>query len=245
MAILRTALVGGCAAALLTLSTAATGAAYSTVATGASAPAGSPTALESSPAQLARANTSVRFLNFDSTRGYGSVVTIRGQVVVPGQGSIKNARVKLFRQIDGTKRWQYLQVTRTGSSKYPRFTFTARAVANAQYRAKFVGNANYQPARAGTPVSVYRLFHAALEDGTGRFHGRVTPDYGSRRIDLHKRSCATCGWHRVRSAQTGGKGGFSFTVGAPQKGRWFWRVSTPASTRYIHSHSGVFTTRLR
>lgn len=235
MAFVRFVLVGVCAVALLGAQQTATA-------------AGSVGAASLQAAAASRHDTSIRFLTFDHVRGYGSDTAIRGQVAATvggSQGAVPGARVKLFRKIDGTAQWHYLRATRTTTSDYPRFTFTVRAVANAHYRAKFVGSSSYQPSRASTSVSVYRHFHATLEDGTGRFHGRVTPDYASRRVALQKRSCGKCSWHRVRSAQTGSRGGFSLTVGAPRGGRWFWRVSTPATTKYIHSYSGVFTTRLR
>lgn len=232
MNLLRSLLVGVCAAALLNVPTAAT--------------ANSPSALvprTSEPA--APYDTSIRFLNFDHVRGYLSDTTIRGQVAATvngSQGAVRGVKVKLYRKINGTRQWTFLQTRYTTQSAYPSFTFVANSVASAKYQVRYAGNSNLQPSRARTTVLVYRHFHASLEDGTGSFHGRVSPDYGSRRINLQKRSCAACGWHRVRSAQTGDRGGYSFTVGAPRNGRWFWRVSTPAGTKYIHSYSGVFTT---
>ncbi len=233
MTFVRSVLVGLCAAALLGVPTAAT--------------ATSPSALEPrTSVASSRYDTSIRFLNFDSVRGYLSDTTIRGQVAAAvnnSQGAVRGVRVKLYRKINGTTQWNYLQTRSTTQSDYPSFTFVAKSVANARYQVRYAGNTNLQPSRARTTVLVYRHFHASLEDGTGRFHGRVSPDYGSRRVNLQKRSCAACGWHRVQSSQTGDRGGYSFTVGAPRNGRSFWRVSTPASTKYIRSSSGVFTTR--
>lgn len=232
MTLVRSVLVGLFAAALLGVPNAAT--------------ATSPSGVEPHVSVASsRYDTSIRFLNFDSVRGYLSDTTIRGQVAATvngSQGAVKGVRVKLYRKINGTTQWNYLQTKYTNQSDYPSFTFVAKSVANAKYQVRYAGNSNLQPSRARTTVLVYRHFHASLEDGTGRFHGRVSPDYGSRRIDVQKRSCAACGWHRVQTTQTGDRGGYSFTVGAPRNGRWFWRVSTPASTKYIRSYSGVFTT---
>ncbi len=232
MKLLRSTLVGVSAAALLGVPAPTT--------------AASPTAQAPSTSEAAsRYDTSVRFFRFDHIRGYGSNTTIRGQVAatVNGQqGAVRGVRVKLFRKINGTRQWNYLQTRYTTKSDYPSFTFVASSVANAKYQVRYRGNRNLQPSHARTTVFVHRHFHAQLEDGTGRFHGRVTPDYGHQRVNLHKRSCATCGWDQVRSTKAGGKGGWSFTVGAPRNGRWFWRVTTPASTKYIRSYSGVFMT---
>ena len=201
-----------------------------------------------SVAASAARDTTVRFLRFDHVRGYGSAAAVRGQVATTVNGqprALTGVRVKLYRKVNGTTRWQYLKATRTSTSDTPRFRFRVRAVANAQYRATFSGNAKYRPSRAATKLFVFRHFDANLEDGSGRFHGRVTPDYSHRRVHLQKRSCARCGWHGVKSEKTGRRGHYSFKVGAPRHGRWFWRVSTAATTKYIRSYSGVFTTRLR
>ncbi len=232
MKLLRSTLVGICAAALLGVPAPTTAA---------SPPALAPTASE----VASRYDTPVRFFRFDHIRGYGSNTTIRGQVAatVNGQqGAVRGVRVKLFRKINGTSQWNYLQTSYTTKSDYPSFTFVANSVANATYQVRYRGNRNLQPSRARTTVFVHRHFDAQLEDDTGRFHGRVTPDYGHQRVSLLRRSCATCGWDHVRSTKAGAKGGWSFTVGAPRNGRWFWRVTTPASTKYIRSYSGVFTT---
>lgn len=234
MKLLRSTLVGICAAALLTVPAPTTAASPAALA---------PTAMETA----SRYDTSIRFLSFDHVRGYGSNTTIRGQVAatVNGQqGAVRGVRVKLFRKINGTTRWNYLQTRYTTQSDFPSFTFVANSVANAKYQVRYLGNANLQRSRARTTVFVHRRFHAQLEDGTGRFHGRVTPDYAHRSVQLQKRSCASCDWNQVRRTRTGDRGGWSFTVGAPRNGRWFWRVTTPATTKYIRSYSGVFMTRL-
>lgn len=193
----------------------------------------------------ARYDTSVRFLDFDHTRVYGRPTTIRGQIVVPALGgAVKGLRVKLYRQFDGSSRWTYLATKFTSQETYPKFGFRVVARANADYRVVYAGSNKLQPSRSATGLSVYRHFDAKIDDGTGRFHGRITPDYAHRIVSLDRRACATCGWHRIRSHQTGSRGTFSFIVNAPGQGRYFWRTSTPASIRFVRSYSAVFTTQL-
>ncbi len=192
-----------------------------------------------------RYNTSIRFLNFDHTRGYGTSFHIRGQVVVPALGgAVRGVRVTLYRKLNGSSHWARLTTRRTSQQARPKFRFTTAARANADYRVAYRGSNKLQPSRDATAVSVNRHFEAKLEDGTGRFHGRVSPRYAHRIVSLDRRTCATCGWHRVRSQHAGRHGSFSFTVNAPRKGTYYWRTSTAASTRFIRSHSAVFTTRL-
>lgn len=232
---LRALLVSGCIVALLT----------------AAGPAGAVEPAVSEPHTAASAttryDTSVRFLAFDSIRRYGTRTKIRGQVVATtatGTGAVPGVRVKVFRRLAGTSSWIRLGTSVTTDSTYPHFRFTAASLGNARYRVRFAGNSRLKPARNSTPVRVYRSITARIEDGSGRFHGRVAPRYAHRWVRLEKRSCGTCGWHRVRSARAGSRGSYSFVVGAPRSGKWYFRVSTAATTRFIRSYSGVFTTRL-
>jgi hypothetical protein len=210
--------------------------------------AGAKVTTQVAPAAAAsRYNTWVRFLRFDHTRPWSRQVHIKGQIAawVDGEkGALRGVRVRLLRQLDGRKRWVELARTTTSRTDRPKFRFDVRAKANADYRVVFRGNERFQPTRGKTHVSVHRIFNARLRDGTGRFRGRVQPNYGNRVIYLEKRSCASCGWHKVRSNKTGDRGYWRFKVGAPSSGRWWWRVSVPGSTLYIRSISGVFTTEL-
>ncbi len=227
----RTVVVGAAATSLLWLPLAAS--------------ASPPEPSSATSLTAARYDTSVRFLDFDHTRVYGRSTTIRGQVVVPALGgAVRGLRVKLYRHFDGSSRWTYLATKFTSQQTYPKFRFKVVARANADYRVVYAGNKKLQPSRSATGLSVYRHFDATIDDGTGRFHGRITPDYADRIVHLDRRACATCGWRRIRSQQTGSRGTFSFVVNAPGNGRYFWRTSTPASIRFVRSYSAVFTTQL-
>jgi hypothetical protein len=199
-------------------------------------------------ASAARADTSIRFLSFDSVRRYGSATIIRGQVAATVNGTtgaVAGVHVRLFRRLNGSSNWVHLQTRRTTKSAFPHFRFRVNSAGNARYRVRFRGNSSLQPSHNQTYVRVYRAITGRIEDRTGRFHGRVTPHYAHRTVHLAKRSCARCSWERLRTDKTGKHGRYSFRVGAPSRGRWFWRVSTPQSSRFIRSFSAVFTTRLR
>jgi hypothetical protein len=201
--------------------------------------------VSATPGSAAVAATSIRFLDFDHSRKYGGVVRIRGQVAVPSlHGALAGVHVKLYRRYNGTSSWKYLATGRTSRTDTPQFRFRAKARGNADYRVVFDGNSKAGRSRDATSVLVHRRITAKLEDRSGRFHGRVSPRYGNRVVWLDKRSCASCGWRHVRSDRAGRRGGFSFNVNAPRKGRYFWRVSVPATRLFTRSYSGVFTTKL-
>ncbi len=198
--------------------------------------------------QASRYDTSIRFLDFDHTRAYLTHANIRGQVVATigdRRGGLKGVRVRLDRKIAGTRTWKYVDTAVTSRTDYPKFRFSPRSVANAAYRVRFAGNDRLQPSRAVTSVAVHRNFNARMEDGTGHFHGKMGPRYRHHIVLLEKRSCAACGWHKVSTHRTGDYSRWSFKVGAPRDGRWWWRVSTPSTTRYVRSFSGIFTTEVR
>ena len=193
-----------------------------------------------------RHETSIRFLDFDHTRGYGSPTHVRGQVTasVRGQrGAVQGVRVRLYRQLRGSSSWVLLGSDYTSHTAHPAFEFTARSKGNATYRVVYAGNDHLKRSRGATSVSVYRRITSSVEDGSGRFHGRVTPAYGGKQVALQKRTCASCGWRTVRTQSASRRGSFSFTTDAPAHGRFYFRVSAPASTAFITSYSGVYSTR--
>jgi hypothetical protein len=235
MKMLRTTVVAACAAAVLTWPLAA-----SAVTSTASA-AGPPPAA----AAAASHKTSIRFLDFDRTRGYGSTIHIRGQLYVPAlSGAVQDAHVRLYRQGAGHGHWAYVETRKTSIGTYPKFRFSVGATGNAVYRVVFRGNSTYARTHGDAGVDVYRTFHARLESGSGRFHGTLAPAYRHHTVYLDERRCGACSWHRAQSGRTSRHSRFSFTTTAPRHRKRYWRVSTPPSTRFIASHSAVFTTSL-
>jgi hypothetical protein len=224
---LRTILVGACAATVLASPLAASAA---------------PSA--HSPAKASR--TSIRFLGFDHTRGYGGTVHVRGQVYVPSLGgALQNVHVKLYRRLNGRSHWAYIATRRTSVGAYAKFSFPTVARSNAAYRVVFRGNATYRRSHGTAGVDVFRKFSSQLENGSGRFHGKIKPHYSHHTVYLDRRRCGGCNWHRAKSGRTSGHSSFSFATTAPRHGKYYWRVSTPATTKYIRSYSSVFTTQLR
>jgi hypothetical protein len=92
---------------------------------------------------------------------------------------------------------------------------------------------------------VYRHFNAGIKDGPGAatLSGHVDPFYNHKVVFLQKRSCATCNYVTVKTVPTGTGGVYHFSLPAPAKGRWWWRVATPATGAFIASWSGTFTTQ--
>ncbi|MGI8576855.1 MAG: hypothetical protein ACR2KG_02835 [Nocardioidaceae bacterium] len=193
-------------------------------------------------------NTAIKFLSFDHVRPYNSAITIRGQVLatVNGhQGSVANARVQLWRKWAGDSTFTYVKFATTSNGKYPQFRIDAITLANAQYKIVFVGNPQLNPSSAITTGSAFRLFHASIKPGKpyATISGQMSPAYAHGMVFLEMRTCTTCAWRRVRAKQTDGLSRWAFVAGAPPSGRYYWRVSTDASLKFITSYSVVFYTQ--
>ncbi len=219
------------------------------VATAANAPTnGSEPADSIAPSQVAGGrDTAIRFLDFDHTRVYGAPASVRGQVTTRVQGgrrALQGVHVRLYRKVNGTGSWRFIASRRTSETSRPQFKFAATSIANSAYKVVFGGNSTYRRSHKTTVVLAYRALNPRLEDRTGIFHGRVAPRYPHRVVYLDKRVCARCGWQRVRITRTGDHGFWRFVVNAPASGRWWWRAGTPASTRFVRSYSGIYTTEL-
>ena len=153
--------------------------------------------------------------------------------------------MKVYRKFDSQRRFHVLGTAGTGTRAFPRFVFKTRAFGNATYKVAFKGNTNYRPSGSSSRVLVHRSMRSKLEDLSGHFHGFVKPKWNRKVVYLEKRSCANCSYRKVRTAKTGRHGYFHFDVPAPQRGRWWWRASTPATSRFIWSYSSIYTTQLR
>ncbi len=245
--VLPNATTSAASASASTLATMQTVATMQRASTAVASTPASPTAPGQASA-AGRYNTNVRFLNFDHIHRFGTTARIRGQVVAKvgeRRGAVAGVRVTLHRKLNGSNRWVRLDADRTNHRARPSFTFRTRAQTNASYRVVFGGNARLQRSQSVTGVAVHRAFNARLEDGSGRFHGRVAPRYGHRTIYLEKRNCSSCSWGRITTATTSDRGRYSFKVGAPRTGRYYWRLQTPRTVKYVRSYSGIFTTERR
>jgi hypothetical protein len=193
--------------------------------------------------------TTIWWLDFSHMRPAGRMVDILGQVAShrKGQsGALAGARVRLYRQLDGSSRWVYLGSQRTSAADMPEFSFTTQARQRAHYKVTFAGDSSFGPSSAVTWVNVYRIFSGVITDGTNfaNLNGHVTPFYTHKAISLQKRRCPSCSYTTVQTKTTGTGGTYGFSLPAPAHGRWWWRVTTAGTGAYISSYGGTYTTQL-
>jgi hypothetical protein len=192
--------------------------------------------------------TSIRLLTFDHFLAAGGTMHVRGQVVSQlhgSRGALAGVDVTLYRRFNADSPWMRVGTDTTDNGATPRFIIPTPARMNARYKVVFAGDTTFRGSQVLTYVNVYRLFHGVITDGkdSASLHGSVTPFYNHRVIFLQKRSCATCSYVNYRHMSTGAGGAYRFSVPAPPKGRWWWRVAIPSTGAYIASHSGTYTTQ--
>jgi hypothetical protein len=198
--------------------------------------------------EASRHATSIRWLPFRHVHAAGGPMTLVGQIVSRAhgeRGAVAGVDVKVYRKLSGTSTWRYLGTTTTDTGVLPRFRFVTPSAQNAHYKVAFAGTSSYAPSTKETWLTVYRLFHGRIIDGTASatYRGNVTPAYAHKGITLQKRSCATCSYVDYRQHVTGADGAFSFSLPAPPSGRWWWRVTVPGSTQFMPSYGGTISTQ--
>jgi hypothetical protein len=67
--------------------------------------------------------------------------------------------------------------------------------------------------------------------------GNVDPGYGKKPIVLLRAKCKTCAFKRYSQTRTDKEGKFSFRLGAPAKGAWFWKAFAKKQGNYGKSWS--------
>lgn len=198
-------------------------------------------------AKAERFATRIAFMDFDHLRAYASSTVIRGQVLTDhggpgGEGSLP-ATVTLSRRYKGSPTWEQIRIAETTqNTTAPRFTFEVRTNANAFYRVNFKGDADNLPSSATTEVSAYRTITSAIKPKLLLMYGKVAPNYAGKRLFIERKTCAACSYERVRSTLVNATSHYKVTLAAPRRGRWFFRLSTPATAQFVTSYSGVVTT---
>jgi len=77
----------------------------------------------------------------------------------------------------------------------------------------------------------------------GEVFGSRERPYDNRITRLQKKTCRSCDWQAVRSERTNDRARFRYGVGAPRRGKWFFRAVVPPTREYRRSYSRVWYTK--
>ena len=193
-------------------------------------------------------NTWVVVHPYHHNKLYGGHLKLTGQVRYRSHGSVFAAagvKVRLLRRPNGASTWKRIDSDTTSHTAKPAYSLGATARGNADYRVAFHGNSYLQSSRKTVPLFVHRKLPAKIVQVTAtdlQLLGHAVPKYAHKNVKLQKRDCTGCAWHTIRHQRTNSRSHFSFDVGAPRSGSWYFRVKTAASTRFATSYSATFRT---
>ena len=193
-------------------------------------------------------NTWVVVHPYHHNKLYGGHLKLTGQVRYRSHGSVFAAagvKVRLLRRPNGASTWKRIDSDTTSNTAKPAYSLGATARGNADYRVAFHGNSYLQSSRKTVPLFVHRKLPAKIVQVTAtdlQLLGHAVPKYAHKNVKLQKRDCTGCAWHTIRHQRTNSRSHFSFDVGAPRSGSWYFRVKTAASTRFATSYSATFRT---
>ena len=199
-------------------------------------------------AALARRDSRVTIHPFYHHQKYRQTFRISGQVRYSDAGNVyakAGAGVTLWRRPAGSGAWSRVGRDKTSHTTKPTYAFRVRARSNSTYRVRFAGTKRLQPSTARTKVSVHRNVVSQMRKGNAgdlKLAGQIEPAWRHRAVRLVKRGCRSCSWHVVRRQRTGGRSRFTFDVGAPRTGSWYFRVQVPGTTRFAPSISATYRT---
>lgn len=113
------------------------------------------------------------------------------------------------------------------------FTFTE----NAQYKVVFSGAPATGPttdtilAGESAPIVAPVTRNVVFTNPKGTLiKGKITPDYGKKPIKVHKMVGKK--WKKYKTFKTTSAGKYRFTLPAPRRGRWKWRITVPGDARF-------------
>jgi hypothetical protein len=213
-----------------------------------SAEAAQPAQAAADSAKAHRRNTWVVVHPYHHHKRFGAHLKLSGQLRYRSHGSVFAAtgvKVRLLRRPAGSHHWRRIGSDTTSHAAKPTYSFGAKTRGNADYRVVFRGNPHLQPSRKTVHLFVHRKLPAKVVQVSPtdlQLVGHVVPRYRHHKVKLQKRDCRRCAWHTIRHQRTTSRSHFSFDVGAPRSGSWYFRVKTARSTRFAVSYSATFRT---
>lgn len=112
-----------------------------------------------------------------------------------------------------------------------------RFTENAQYKVVFTGSTAQSAyddsyvAGESVPMVAPVTRKVAISNPKGTvLKGKITPDFGKSKIKVQKKVGKK--FKKYRSFTTDKKGRFRFTLPAPSRGKWIWKVTVPGNKKY-------------
>lgn len=186
--------------------------------------------------------TEVRWTRRTDRVTYGTAALLEGQVTT-SDGALPDVAVHLYGRPVGARDWSPVATRRTSAAN-GRFRFDPVPVRTTDYRVVFRGELLYGASEAVTRVSVARKVTSAMArnaDGTFTMKGTVAPRYVGRTVRLQRKTCSSCAWTTISSAETSSTSTWKFRVTGPGKpGTWSFRAVVPSDSYFLAGSSDTW-----
>ena len=112
-----------------------------------------------------------------------------------------------------------------------------RFTENAQYKVVFTGSTalgawddSYLPGESAVMAAPVTR-HVVFSNPRGTLiKGKITPGYGKKPIKVHKKVGNK--WKKFRTFKTTSAGRYRFSLPAPRRGKWRWRITVPGNAQF-------------
>lgn len=173
--------------------------------------------------------------------GNAARVSLAG-VLTSGGAAVPGKSMQLQRLPKGSSSWTTVGTGTTSSSG--RVQIVVDAQGPATYRLFFDGSSDPTYASAYSPerkVKIMRDLNSKYSQKGNKliFKGKVTPKWSKKKVILERSNSKDGKYKKVKTGKTNKKGKWSFRLGAPRKGEWWYRAYVPAKKGYAKSLSHI------
>jgi len=167
---------------------------------------------------------------------FGDSLSLSINVVTDGGDQVYDGTLTVERQLAGQSTW-----TTVASSTSAYLYDSTDAKGNAAYRVTYSGSGDYAGSTATVVAKIQRKLDITPTSGrTAGMNVKVSPKYKGA-ITVLKKQGKT--WKKYKTVRTNSKSRVWFSLPAPRKGKWFWRLTIRSAKTFATTKSGVYYTR--
>ncbi len=173
---------------------------------------------------------------YDAPYMYGGTFYVSGTITDPS-GTEGPSGGQAFLQVLTASNPTWTTIAVDESPSYLFFDGGFRFSENAQYKVVFSGSTalgawdDSYVAGESTPMAAPVTRKVVFKNPKGTLiKGKVTPGYGKKKIKVQKKVGKK--WKKFRNFKTTSAGKYRFTLPAPRRGKWKWKITVPGNSKY-------------
>jgi hypothetical protein len=169
-----------------------------------------------------------------SPPAYGEGLTIRGAVVDNTGATTYKGTVTLYQVTAANPAGVAIATVPAGGYlAFPEVIATESSTFRAVYSG-YAATSTYEhnyAASEAVPVAVPVTRKVVLKNPKGTMlKGKITPNYGKKKIKVQKKVGKK--WKKFKTFRTTSAGKFRFTLPAPRRGKWQWKITVPGDSQF-------------